>query len=1146
MAIGRISGAMLFSDLDRQGQDLSFSTDGNILLYQNFSQFRIGVNTSTPTEILTVNGNFGTANLVIDAGTISARNGYEDIQLVTSGNIKLASIDRVKIAGGADSYVIQTDGNGNLRFANISTVFGGVAGDIIPLGNPKDGSLTDYAAYPRWTGDTTVTDAIDNLNQVMFNVYKGTFIQSVTLTSNVTSGPSPASALFTATPIGNANAYDWNFGDGTILSNVGNVVAHTYSNINGGIYTVTVTAYNTNGTHQGNLQANAQGSAAQTVATDYFTLYTPAPVPQFTLSATAGDHPKLLGLINTSLYAQTYSVFWGDNTPEFKINNNSLPGGTLGATLDHTFYANLTDAQYSVVLKATSVTAGPSPISANSNPTIVSVYRPQTPAFTNNSTVGNNQHTFYANGSANIGGAPIQFTNTTSTLPGPTATFPNNMYKWNWGDGTYSNVSIGSGAPGDSGIPSGTPLVHNFKLSNPIVQETFNVSLQVFTGHSTSPVSTTNTVITVKPAPTAQFTANTVVNSDKTGDTELIGYLYTDLTGANRANIGFYNSSINSTNYVFGYGDATTSANIGSGAGTPGTYIYHTYGSTGTFTANLNAVGPNSTSAADDTLTRTGYITIYNAPSAPAGLSSYSGSFNYNSAATGTNATLAANATNNSAGGTPTIPTAGTSVNRITTATTVNTAILSNVYDSAHGYLRTFFNNSIDGNVTFTTASEAGTYGNLVISSDVDAHSVTPGVYPTNFYKVWSGYHTKQNSAIPVGYNALTMQHSTTGNVSAGFVKDDLTSVPTLYSGNALMGTSTVGTLRYISGVPYFNTGAAIYVNGLEAYNWIGQTYNNTVSPITFSTGGTFESTSGSLLTAQSKSYSQIDGPTTFLSAGIPKAATGKTSATRYVFGNVFLNVNATNAVVGNIGVALTNVNGTSATEYLATKINLYSTAITGFDETNISCSALLGSGYTDSAKRIFISGASGATPAYNPATNYYTGTPFTGTQSVAVGGTDEATVRWGTVKNDTTDWSQYLPTGPIARTTGTQYLRIAFRRQTMANFKITYSGKISGLWIASPGSAIDSTSTLNGWLTGSSTYLGSGIPGANTALGGNGSNGCAKTSGDVIPAGTTVTNRVCQMTLGSENASNATGNQVFISIALAAGDSLTSLSIGP
>lgn len=1141
MAIGRISGAMLFSDLDRQGQDLSFSTDGNILLYQNFSQFQIGINTNAPTETLTVNGNVGLANVYITSSTIGTRYS-QDLTIQTEGNLKLPTIGQVKIGGGADGYVILTDGAGNLRFSNVTTVFGGVTGDIIPLGQASDGSLTDYAAYPVWTSSTTVTDAIDNLNQVMFNIYKGTFVQSVTLSSNITAGPSPASVQFTATPIGNANAYDWNFGDGTTVSNVGNVVAHTYNNVAGGLYTVTVTAYNTNGTHNGNLQANAQGSAAQTIATNYFQLYTPAPIPSFTLSSTSGDAPKLVGLTNTSQYATSYSIFWGDSTPEFKVNNNSLPGGAQGATLDHIFYSNIGDSKFDVILKAVSNTAGPTTVSVNSAPISEYVYSTHTPAFTNNTATGNNLHTFYANGVANISGWPVQFTNTTATQPGTTSIFPNNTYKWNWGDGTYSNVSIGSGSAGDTNVP----IVHNFILSSQTVQQTFNVSLQVFNGHSTSPFSTTNTVVTVKPAPTAQFTSNVATASDKTGDTTLVGYLYTDLTGANRANVGFYNSSINSTNYVFGYGDGTSSANISSGSGTPGTYIYHTYSSAGTYTANLNAVGPNSTSAADDTLTRTSYITIYNAPAAPAGLSAYSGSFNYNSATVGTNSTLAANATDNSAGGTPTIPSAGSSVNRITTASTVSPSVLSNVYDSAHGYLRTFFNNIIDGNVSFTTANEAGTYGNLVITSDVDAHSVTPGVYPTNFYKVWSGYHVKQSSAVPVGYNALTMQHSTTGNVSAGFVKDDLTSVPTLYSGNALIGTATAGTMRYISGVPYFNTGGAIYVNGLEAYNWIGQTYNNTVSPITFSTGGVFESTTGSVLASQSKTYSQLDGPTTFLSGGIPKANTGKTSASKYPFGNITLNINATNAVVGNVGVTLTNVNGTSATEYLNTNINLYSTAITGFDETNIPCSSLLGSGYTDAAKRIFISGATGSTPAYNGSTNYYTTTPFNGTQSVAVGGTDEATCRWGTVKNDTTNWTQYLPVGPSARTTGTQYIRVAFRRQTMANFKITYSGKISGLWIASPGSAIDNTSTLNGWLTGTSTYLGSGIPGANTLLGGNGSNGCAKTSGDVIPVGTAVTNRTCQMTLGSENASNATGNQVFISIALAAGDSLTSLSIGP
>jgi hypothetical protein len=115
-----------------------------------------------------------------------------------------------------------------------------------------------------------------------------------------------------------------------------------------------------------------------------------------------------------------------------------------------------------------------------------------------------------------------------------------------------------------------------------------------------------------------------------------------------------------------------------------------------------------------------------------------------------------------------------------------------------------------------------------------------------------------------------------------------------------------------------------------------------------------------------------------------------------------------------------------------------------------------------------------------------------------------------------------------------------------MANFDISLNSStgITGLWIAAPGSAIDAASSLNGWIEGTVQYAGAGIPGANTGSGGNGGNGCALTGADVIPTGSTI-NAAYTMTLGSENSSNSTGNNVLVRIALASGETLTSVSVG-
>ena len=113
-----------------------------------------------------------------------------------------------------------------------------------------------------------------------------------------------------------------------------------------------------------------------------------------------------------------------------------------------------------------------------------------------------------------------------------------------------------------------------------------------------------------------------------------------------------------------------------------------------------------------------------------------------------------------------------------------------------------------------------------------------------------------------------------------------------------------------------------------------------------------------------------------------------------------------------------------------------------------------------------------------------------------------------------------------------------------MANFTVTLSGTISGMFIAAPGTNIDDTSTVNGWLDCTGTYAGAGTPGADTGAGGNGSNGCAFTSGDRIVDGSSMSSDDFTFTLGDQNGTGATGNNILVRIKLESGDSLTSVSI--
>jgi len=52
-------------------------------------------------------------------------------------------------------------------------------------------------------------------------------------------------------------------------------------------------------------------------------------------------------------------------------------------------------------------------------------------------------------------------------------------------------------------------------------------------------------------------------------------------------------------------------------------------------------------------------------------------------------------------------------------------------------------------------------------------------------------------------------------------------------------------------------------------------------------------------------------------------------------------------------------------------------------------------------------------------------------------------------------------------------------------------------------------------------------------------------TGADVIPLNTAISNQRYTMTLGSQNSSNSTGNNILIRIGLSSGQTLTSVAIG-
>jgi hypothetical protein len=154
MAIGRITGPMLYGNLERQGIDLAI--DGN-LIYADVTNRRIGVNTSNPQVELDVIGNAHIGNIYVRNNTVTS----------DTGKINFGLPANVALAGGTPYDVLYTDGNGNLAFGNLNLISGldDFTGNNIVLGANTAGFLVSNAVT--LTTSTTVTDGIAQLNYVL-------------------------------------------------------------------------------------------------------------------------------------------------------------------------------------------------------------------------------------------------------------------------------------------------------------------------------------------------------------------------------------------------------------------------------------------------------------------------------------------------------------------------------------------------------------------------------------------------------------------------------------------------------------------------------------------------------------------------------------------------------------------------------------------------------------------------------------------------------------------------------------------------------------------------------------------------------------------------------------------------------------------
>lgn len=1216
MAFNKIGGDLLESNLLR-ATDLAFQTD---LLYLDVDNRRIGVKTNAPGNYaLDINGAVRVQDDLTIAGdlivqgettTIDSQNlTVEDNMLVlnsgsstnTDAGIMInrpsadnaimlwdEATDKFKFGTTAeDGSTISDFSSVTLKpiqagdptagsdlvtkdyfDANVSAAVGD--GASILLGTPDDSTFGD-GAYLGLTSARSVTDAIDDLNETMENIREGSYVQSVDFTADNTSGSLGLSVTLTITTVGGgADEYDIDWGDGTTtLGTSDSTPTHVYNENSGTPYDVTVTA------RASGAVSGSAGSVATKTRANYITIYTSLPVPNFFIYAassggspiTHADNGSTVYLENTTTNTAgatvSYSVDWGDGNSE-SIANDSADGGVSGNRLAHT-YTNSTgddgstvagtgagDTRYRIrlVLEAHD-TADPAeiPVGVNKNFDVYSVHTPKIDIADSTVRGVNEQGT---------SGFPRTFINGTDTNPGAQSTFTSNVYQWDFtDDSTQTSVNVGSGSSGDTGNTISKTFGFDQVGSGTVGStQTYPVTLNLTTLHSSSPFTSAVTNIIVEPDVRAVLTATADTVSTGSGDDQYTLYDVTDLDGNNRASATFTNSSQNGDDYEYDYfndsTDVLTVQEDGSTAGSVGNALAKNFTGTGTgsFTTDFRVTGTPDTIHQSDTATINWEMKA--TPATPANLSSKS--ITLDDAAQGTSPKLCAGFDDNTS--TADTLSAGDSLNttvarRYTSTTTIDTSVASNLYNGASGTLAAEINAANDGTKAFTTAEgETGTFTSLVVTSNVDYDTVD-AAYPQRLYLVASAKITKNLSAYTVGVNAQRLTHTATGNTNyVHVVKDDITATPTTTIGT--VAENTAGTYEYISGVPYYDTGSPdLTVTGTTVASFTGQAYQDTSSPHEIDPGTVTEG-SGSIISNIDYTYAQVDGASSMLTGGIPNTDTGVSSA--YTLGTLTVPLTSSSMFsVSTIKARSKNANGTGSYSEDSTKIQVFTATPGGLnkDQGGITVSDSLGATFDDDAVRITGFGTASDTPSFFDSSNanYYTDHAWSGAETVA--GTQEAIVRptgtsTGTIQHDTTNYSSgYLPAGPNrSADTGTQYYTFAFRRTSVANFTVTLTGTVSGFYIAAPGTAIDSASTLNGWLDAGIQYAGSGVPGADTGNGGNGSNGCAFTGGDRIIDGTSYSNQSFTLTLGSENASNATGNVILCRVKLNSGDSVTALSI--
>ena len=366
------------------------------------------------------------------------------------------------------------------------------------------------------------------LAEIVENIRINTYVKSVDFVSDIVSGGAGLTATLTISPVGDANRYTINWGDGnTTTATTDSTPTHTYANNVGSPFDVNVTAFNNAGV--------GAGSTATKLRENYIAIFTGDPVVTFAAYSQAvggsaitqwddGDTVYFENTTtNTSGAVVQYTWAWGDASSNEVISTDSAAGGVGGGRISHTFALSTeAEVQRTVTLSLDAHSSAQQAIIPLDDTASYLLYDTHTPNASSDITTGINEES--------INGLNVTFTNNTEATIGSYSTF-GTTYIWDFGDGTITTVNTGSNQAGDTG----QTITHKYTLLNNSIAHNYTGNLQVVSNHTSSPFASSDFVIHVEPDVRANISGSADTVSDRNGDNIYDVYDGVDYNSVNRA-----------------------------------------------------------------------------------------------------------------------------------------------------------------------------------------------------------------------------------------------------------------------------------------------------------------------------------------------------------------------------------------------------------------------------------------------------------------------------------------------------------------------------------------------------------------------------------------------------------------------------------